>query len=266
MKTDETVVFDYLKPDFSILKDRRVVMVNIQPEYQFYFKHRIIHWLNQLNEHCEPDVNFENITFNRYMVGHTGTVTAVYGIGNRAGNIYFNYDHNTDYKEFVNVSFSVHEGLYKNNKKFPNTSHLFNASFTADKNYEMVQYEIERSIDMTDRSIDDFLFYYKYKNDGTKLSTRLIMYDFVNSEELIIKDDECMNSDNGFDDFFNNIIVTILKSFPTFLELYPQLDVSQINDNTSFEKFSENMKKLYADGIFDVGLEDNLSLIRMMTI
>lgn len=61
MKTDETVVFDYLKPDFSILKGRRLIMVEIQPEYAFYLRHRVIHWLNQINDSFDPKLTLMSL-------------------------------------------------------------------------------------------------------------------------------------------------------------------------------------------------------------
>lgn len=77
MKTDETVVFDYLKPDFSILKGRRLIMVEIQPEYAFYLRHRVIHWLNQINDSFDPKTNFDVIKINRYMVTGSGKAIVV---------------------------------------------------------------------------------------------------------------------------------------------------------------------------------------------
>lgn len=263
MKTDESVTFDYLNPDFTILKKRKLVFVTMQPQHQFYLKHRIIHWFNEINEVCDEKHNFDSIHLNRYMVGHTGNVVSTYSIGKRAGNLYFNY---SQQHEFISVSLSANHVLYENNKKFPNTHHLFQLNFTTDHDYEVRNYKIERSIDLSKMSTDDFIVSYEFDINGNKNRDFLVLYDMHSTEELVIDDTVTADSSDLFDDFFNQHISTILQSLPTFLELYPQFGIKLIDNANNFKSFYNSLKELYRMGAFNHGFEDNLNVVKMVSI
>jgi hypothetical protein len=262
MKTDETVTFDYLNPDFSILKDRRIVMVKLQPEYQFYFKHRIVHWFNQINQSFDSETNFDAVRIERYMVGDNGTAIVVYGFQNLAGNLRFNYDKLGNFK---NISFSTEVGIYNNRVKFPATSQFFTVDADINAHNDMLDYDVERSIDMTDTSYDDFMVRYSFTADGQKTKDLLVLYDYKsNNEDMVFKAD--VESIDNFDEFFNKNINVILQSLETFIDLYPQFSIRNVDSNETLELFYTEMKKLYKTGVFDSGLDENLTIIKMMAI
>jgi hypothetical protein len=262
MKTDETVTFDYLKPDFSILKGRRIVMVNLQPEYQFYFKHRIVHWLNQMNQSFDPETNFDAVKIERYMVGDKGTALIVYGFKNLAGTLHFNYD---KLGTFKNISFSTEVGIYNNQLKFPSTSQFFTVTADMNTHNEMLDYVVERSLDMSDTSYDDFMVKYSFTADGQKTKDLLILYDYKSKDENMVINAEVESVEN-FDDFFNKNINVILQSLETFIDMYPQFSMGLVNNNETLDLFYSEMKKMYKDGVFNKGFDENLTIIKMMTI
>ena len=262
MKTDETVTFDYLKPDFSILKGRRIVMVNLQPEYQFYFKHRIVHWLNQMNQSFDPETSFDAVKIERYMVGDKGTALIVYGFKNLAGTLHFNYDKVGNFK---NISFSTEVGIYNNQLKFPSTSQFFTVTADMNTHNEMLDYVVERSLDMSDTSYDDFMVKYSFTADGQKTKDLLILYDYKSKDENMIINDE-VESVEKFDDFFNININDILKSPEAFVAIYPYFSVTQVNSNETLEVFYKELKEAYNNGVFDAGLPENLHVVKMAGI
>ena len=262
MKTDETVTFDYLNPDFSILKGRRLVFVAMQPEYIFYFRHRVIHWLNQINESFDPETNFDAVKIDRYMVADNGTTTVVYGVKNLAGNIEFHYDRERVLK---NISFYTAVGVYNNLLKFPETSQFFTVEADINTHNEMLDYDVERSLDMSDTSYDDFMVRYSFTADGHKTKDLLVLYDYTsNNESMIFETD--VESMGQFDEFFNKNISVILQSLETFIDMYPQFSIGLVNNNETLDLFYDEMKKMYKEGSFDKGLDENLTIIKMLTI
>lgn len=265
MKTDETVTFDYLNPDFSILKGRRLVFIAMQPEYTFYFRHRVIHWLNQINESFDPETNFDAVKIDRYMVADNGTTTIVYGIKNLAGNIKFHYD-----KEhvFKSVSFYTAVGVYNNILKFPETSSFFTVEADINTHNELLDYVVERSLDMSDTSYDDFMVKYSFTADGQKTKDLLVLYDYnsINDDMVFMAFNTDVNSVKNFDDFFNKNISIILQSLETFIDMYPQFSIEIVNNNETLDLFYSEMKRMYQDGEFNKGLDENLTIIKMITI
>lgn len=262
MKTDETVTFDYLKADFSILNGRKLCMVAMQPEYTFYFRHRIVHWLNQINESFDPETNYDSIKIDRYMVTDSGRAIAVYGFKNIAGNLNFHYDRN---RTFKSISFDTCVGIYNNEKKFPTTSRSFTIEADINLQYELLDYDVERSIDLSETSYDDFIVRYSFTADGKKTEDLLMLYDYtVNNEDMVIADKT--DDFEGFDEFFNKNIDSILQSVETFLEIYPQFSIRAIDTDETLKIFYAEMKKMYQEGVFDNGLDKNLAIIKMVTI
>jgi hypothetical protein len=262
MKTDETVTFDYLNPDFSILKGRRLVMVAMQPEYTFYFRHRVIHWLNQINESFDPETNFDIIKIERYMVTDSGAAKVVFGFKNRAGSIDFCYDRD---KAFKNIDFHTEVGIYNNKTKFPETSHFFTVDADINIHNEMLDYSVERSIDMSDTSYDDFMVRYSFTAEGRKMKDLLVLYDYKSNNEDMVFEDNVQGMEQ-FDEFFNKNINVILQSIETFIDMYPQFSIDLVNNNEKLDLFYMEMKKMYEDGTFNEGLDENLTIIKMMTI
>lgn len=262
MKTDEDVKFDYLNPDFSILKGRKLCMVAMQPEYVFYFRHRIIHWLNQINQSFDPETNYDSIKIDRYMVTDNGRAISVYGFKKLAGNLNFHYDRNGQFKS---ISFDTCVGIYNNQKKLPTTSRSFTVEADINTQYELLDYDTERSIDLSETSYDDFMVRYSFTADGQKTKDLLMLYNYtVNNEDMVIEDQT--DDLNGFDEFFNKNIDSILQSVETFIDIYPQFSVTLINNNETFKTFYTEMKKMYQEGVFDNGLDENLVIIKMVTI
>lgn len=171
MKTDESLVFDYLNPDFSILGIKKMAFVEIKPEQAFYLKHRVIHWLNKINNSIDPENNFETMRLERYLIGSSKTVVVAYGTRNTAGNLRFNYDGNNN---FINFSFEENKKLYKNDEKFPKSSSLFEIDFKTDNKDEIVKYRISRSFDDYDGNgyngnyIDDLKISYIFNVNGKR--------------------------------------------------------------------------------------------------
>lgn len=262
MKTDETVEFDYMKPDFSILNGRKLCMVAMQPEYVFYFRHRIVHWLNQINESFDPETNYDSIKIDRYMVTDSGRAVSVYGFKKLAGNLNFHYDRTGQFKS---ISFDTCIGIYNNQKKFPTSSRLFTVEADINTQYELLDYDTERLLDLSEKSYDDFMVRYSYTADGQKTKDLLMLYNYtVNNEDMVIEDQT--DDLNGFDEFFNKNIDSILQSVDTFIDIYPQFSVTIINNNETFKTFYTEMKKMYKEGVFDNGLNENLEIIKMVTI
>ena len=262
MKTDETVVFDYLNPDFSILKGRRFVMVAMQPEYTFYFRHRVIHWLNQINESFDPETNFDIIKIERYMVTDSGKAVVVFGFKDNAGSLDFYYDKDSVFK---NIQLHTKAGMYENKKKFPATSNFFTVEADINTQGELLDYDVERAIDMSDTSYDDFMIRYSFTAEGRKMKDLLVLYDYKSNNEDMVFEDNVQGMEK-FDEFFNKNINVILQSLETFIDMYPQFSVNVVNNNETLDLFYMEMKKLYEDGAFNDGLDENLTIIQMMTI
>ena len=58
----------------------------------------------------------------------------------------------------------------------------------------------------------------------------------------------------------------IVQALETFIDMYPQFSVNVVNNNETLDLFYMEMKKLYEDGAFNDGLDENLTIIQMMTI
>lgn len=259
---DETVTFDYLKPDFSILKGRRLALFAMQPEYIFYLKHRVIHWINQLNESFDTEINFDSIKIDRYLVADNRRTTVVFGFKNISGHLEFYYDSDEVLK---NISLYTELGIYSNNIKFPNTCQFFTVEANINTHNEILDYEVERSMDMTETSYDDFMVRYSFTPDGNKTKDLLVLYNYKsNNEDMVLEADfELMGQ---FDEFFNKNISVILQSLETFIAMYPQFSISVINNDETLALFYAEMKKMYKDGAFNEGLDENLTIIKMLTI
>jgi hypothetical protein len=264
MTINESVTFDYLKPDFSILKDKRRTDADMLPEHIFYFKHRIIHWLNQVNEKNDPTINFENIKIDQYVIGKNKQVNAKYKLKDSDGHIIFlyDYDDNNNFIE-VDLELEIKQGVF-DHLNFPNSSHFFDLQFALDEENELDGYFINRPIDVYKNDALGYLIRYVFYKDAQK-KDHLALFDCVNQESLIL------DIDNGFelsefDDFFNVHINDILKSSEAFVTMYPYFSVKQVNSNETLEVFYKELKEAYNKGIFDTGLSENLHVVKMAGI
>lgn len=264
MTINESVTFDYLKPDFSILKDKRRTDADMLPEHIFYFKHRIIHWLNEVNEKNDPTINFENIKIDQYVIGKNKQVNAKYKLKDIDGHIIFlyDYDDNNNFIE-VDLELKIKSGVF-DHLKFPNSSHFFDLQFVLDEKNEIDCYFINRRIDVYKNDTLGYLIRYVFYKD-TQKKDHLALFDCVNQESLIL------DIDNGFelsefDDFFNVHINVILKSPEAFVTIYPYFSVKQVNSNETLEVFYKELKEAYNKGIFDNGLSENLHVVKMAGI
>lgn len=264
MTINASVTFDYLKPDFSILKDKRRTDAVMLPEHSFYFKHRIIHWFNKVNEKIDPTINFENIKIDQYVIGKNKQANAKYKLKDIDGHIIFlyDYDDNNNFLE-VDLEFEIKAGIF-DHLNFPNSSHFFDLQFALDEKNEIDCYFINRSIDVYKNDALGYLIRYVFYNDSQK-KDHLALFDCVNQESLIL------NIDNGFefsefDDFFNVHINDILKSPEAFVTIYPYFSVTQINSNETLEIFYKELKEAYNNGVFDTGLPENLHVVKMAGI
>jgi len=270
MKTDESLTFDYLNPDFSILGQKNIAFVTIPPEHAFYLKHRVVHWFNQINNSFDPENNFESMNLNRYMIGHSKTVIASYGTRNSAGNVKFNYDKNN---KFMNFTFEDNRKLYANYNNFPKSAHLFEVSFHTNDIDEIIEYRISRLFDLeeyvTDRitelSLDDIRISYIFDVNGNKKQDLIKVYD-DDSSDIMISYPKNEKQLTEFEDFFHEHFQTILNSLPTFFELYPQFEMTSIKGSQRFEAFYLKFKELYQLGIFNEGFEDNMNVIEMASV
>lgn len=264
MTSNESVTFNYLKPDFSILKDKRRTNAVMLPEHSFYFKHRIIHWFNEVNEKIDPTINFENIKIDQYVIGKNKQVNAKYKIKNIDGHIIFLYDYDDD-NNFIEVDLEVEikQGVF-NHLNFKNSSHFFDLQFALDDKNELDSYFINRSIDLYKNDELGYLIRYVFYKDSEN-KDHLGLFDCVNQESLIL------DIDNGFelsefDDFFNININDILKSPEAFVAIYPYFSVIQVNSNETLEVFYKELKEAYNNGVFDTGLPENLHVVKMAGI
>lgn len=259
MQVDKSIVFDYLNPNFSVLKEQKVKLVLMKPEHQFYFKHRIVHLFNQFNEKFNPDINFENINLSTCLIGHTFSATATYGIGDSAGNINFHYG---PYGNFKSITFNAEYGLYDNSQKFPDVAHLMRIDINLDSSNEIEDYLLERNF-YSDND-DEFTIYY-----------------YMDSKHNSIRGDIDLNTNNysirasyetpeevscSFNNFFSKHLATIYEAFPVFLELYPYFEYSKLDTDSKLEDFYFKMKDLYVKGVFDNGFEENIHVMKMSSI
>jgi hypothetical protein len=259
MKVDESVIFDFLNPDFSCLNDQKVKLVLMKSEHQFYFKHRIIHLFNQFNEKFNPEINFENISLTSCLIGHNFRATSTYGIGKSAGNIQFNYD---SYGNFEYITFTAEYGLYDNSLKFPDLAHLIRVDINLDSKNEIKDYLLERNF-YTDND-DEFTFYYYMdsKHNSIRGDIDLSTNDYSIRTSYETPDDEfCL-----FNNFLSKNLATIHSAFPIFLEFYPYFEYTQLDTNDKLSHFYFKMKELYDNGIFDDGFDENLNVMKMSLI
>lgn len=264
MKTDKKVTFDYLKPDFTSTKDKCLTITDMMPEHSFYFKHRIIHWINQVNEKNDPTINFEDITLNQYVLGKNKKAIAKYKLKDIDGHIVFLYDYDDD-NNFIEVDLEVEikQGVF-DHLNFKNSSHFFDLQFALDEKNEIACYFINRSIDVYKNNELGYLIRYVFYKDSQN-KDHLALFDCVNQESLIL------DIDNGFelsefDDFFNININDILKSPEAFVAIYPYFSVTQVNSNETLEVFYKELKEAYNNGVFDAGLPENLHVVKMAGI
>lgn len=259
MKTDETVEFDYMKPDFSILKGRRICMVAMQPEYIFYFKHRIIHWLNEINEHYNDSINFENVRINRYMVGDKNHVSSTFGVKDSAGTLHFEYDKNQQIEGYRLIG---QRDIFDNKKIFKETHNMFDFNITIDTKFNKIKHSISRFLDINNDDIDVIIIKYKFDELGD--IEKKINIDFSRSFDPlnIISHGEI----DKFDQFFNKISWKAFLYNQTFLEMYPYFSISDIKTAENCEIFYMELKDLYLKGLFDNGLNENMTVLEMVGI
>lgn len=268
MKTDESLVFDYLNPDFSILGVKKMAFVDIKPEQSFYLKHRVIHWINQVNNSIDPENNFETMRLKRYLIGNSKTVVVSYGTRNTAGNLRFNYDGNNN---FINFSFEENKKLYKNDEKFPKSSSLFEIDFKTDNKDEIVKYRISRSFDDYDGNgyngnyIDDLKISYIFNVNGKREQDIIRVYGDEDSNNIIIDYVEDKQNTN-FEDFFHEYFDIISRNVVVFLEMYPQFSLNTLKGASNFEHFYLKFKELYELNTFDDRFKDNIKVIEMLSV
>lgn len=269
MKTDESLVFDYLKPDFSILGIKKMGFVEIKPEQAFYLKHRVIHWLNQINNSFDPENNFETMRLERYLIGSSKNVVVSYGTRNTAGNIRFNYDRNNN---FINFSFEENKKLYRNYEKFPKSSFFFEIDFKTNNKDEIVKYCISRSFDDYDgngyneKYIDDMKISYIFNVNGQREQDIIRVYDNEDSNDIIIDYIKENKQDTNFEDFFHEYFDIISKNISVFLEMYPQFSLNTLKGTANFESFYLKFKELYELTTFDDRFKDNIKVIEMLSL
>ena len=234
------------------------------PEHSFYFRHRIIHWLNEVNEKIDLTINFENIKIDQYVIGKNKQVNAKYKIKNIDGHIIFLYDYDDD-NNFIEVDLEVEikQGVF-DHLNFKNSSHFFDLQFALDDKNELDGYFINRSIDLYKNDELGYLIRYVFYKDSQN-KDHLALFDCVNQESLIL------DIDNGFefsefDDFFNININDILKSPEAFVTIYPYFSVTQVNSNETLEVFYKELKEAYNNGVFNTGLPENLHVVKMAGI
>lgn len=259
MKTDETVKFDYLNPDFSILKGRRLCMVSMQPEYIFYFKHRLIHWLNEINEHYDDSIKFEDIRIERYMVGDKNSASATFGIKDSAGTLHFEYDKN---KQIEGYRLIGQRDIFDNKNKFRETYNMFDFNITIDTKFNKVNHSISRILDIDNDDIDVVIIKYKFDELGDIEKKININFNRSFDPLNIISHGEI----DKFDQFFNKISWNVFLYNQTFLEIYPQFSIRDIKTSENCEIFYMELKDLYSKGVFDNGLNENMTVLEMVGI
>jgi hypothetical protein len=262
METDKTVTFDYLRPDFSILKGRKFVFVDLQPEYQFYLKHRIIHWLNSINNSYDSSLNFDAIKLDRHMVGSSKAVIANYGLWNRAGSITMEY---TKQGEFESFNFTATESVFRNEAHFPSSSQYFSIDADMDETDNLKKYTLQRIFDLEgEKSFDDVIIRYFFDKNCEKYNEYIMFYQGDELELSRYNNDR--PEDRLFDGFFNHNVYDIFNAINTFLELYPQFEMNCINKNTDFSIFYDKLRQFYNEGLFDNKFEENINVLKMMSI
>lgn len=259
MTIDYNLTFDYLNPDFSIVKSKGITYAKILPEHVFYFKHRIIHWLNQVNDKFDPSLNFESIQLEKYAINKNRHMMATYTFKNRYGRLTFVYKN----ESFLRIEFETEAGCYDNNN-FPNSSHFFALTIPINEENEIDGYYlINRTIDIYKDEQYGFILRYDFYTNKDK--DRLSLFDCLNQESVIIDIDNGFKF-SSFDDFFNTNINEILKSPEAFIMIYPYFSITHVNSPETLEIFYKELKESYNKGIFDNGLADNLQVVKMAGI
>lgn len=106
---------------------------------------------------------------------------------------------------------------------------------------------------------------YAFNAEGHKMKDSILLYDYTSTNEYLIFEDDIEVMEK-FDEFFNKNINVILKSIETFIDIYPKFSINIINNNEKLNIFYMEMKKMYEDGVFNEGLNENLTVIKMMSI
>lgn len=264
MKTNLNLKFNFLNPNFTVFEDK-ISFVEIPPVDLFYFKHRLIFWLNSINDSTNNDFNFDNIVMNRYMIAKRSVtsnafrVSITFSINNVAGNLLLIFENN----EFKNFKISSCK-LFTKKLNFPKIYSLFELDVEMDNLDKIEKYNITNRITPSIYShIDDIVVRYEFNKEHIKIMETVIIYDKRYDEELIFEQIINSNEMNLFDEFFNVNISIILNTFNVFKELYPYFDFNNIDSNDSLASFYLQLKDMYINDVFEKNFEENINVLKM---
>lgn len=264
MKTNKLLNFNFLNPDFTIFTDK-ISFVEIPSVDLFYFKNKLISWLNSINDSTNNDFNFDNIVMNRYMIAKRSVtsnafrVSTTFSINNVAGNLLLIFENN----EFKNFKISSCK-LFTKKLYFPKTYSTFELDVEMDNLDKIEKYNITNIITPSIYShIDDIVVRYEFNKEHIKIMETVIIYDKRYDEELIFEQILNSNEMNLFDEFFNVNISIILNTFNVFKELYPYFNFNDINSNSYLASFYLTLKDMYHNNIFDKNFEENMNVLKM---
>lgn len=263
LKTKENFTFDFFNPDF-ISGGRKALSFFVTNEFKFFLSHKIISWLNVVNESIDCEFNFESVTADDCTLqGQSHFELNVY-THNGDGIIYLYYD---KHNQFTHASLIFSQNMYRNENKFPKNHNLFSIEIKINNDMEVDSYILLRDIDSS--NILGLNLSYKFDHSGKKLRDFLLLdtYEYQQRYDpnLLSFTKENLNDLDFFDDFFNEIIETILLSPSNFLELTTQFTVNKINNKEYFEIFYDQLRDCYKNKNLS-DLEKALEVVKMITI
>lgn len=254
--------FDFLNPDFKTDIGYPIKFA-VPAEFKFFLIHKLIDWLNQVNESSNANFNFKTLSVDDIALRGRNYFSINIYAPDGAGTIYIHYDEDN---QFTQASVVFNNDVYRNQVKYPEHNHLFRLTITVDNKMEIGSYRLTRNIYSNDCNNDfDLYLHYDFDRNGVKLKDILILNVSVLDPELLKVTKENVDNFYAFDNFFNTIIDTIILSPNTFIELTSQFSIKKINNSESLAIFYDELRELYEKDLI-VNLENNLEVIRMATI
>jgi len=263
LEMKENFTFDFFNPDF-ISGGKKALSFLVPNEFKFFLSHKIISWLNVVNESIDCEFIFERVMPDDFTLQGQSHFSLNINTHNGDGTIYLYYDKNN---QFTHACLLFLQNVYKNENKFPKNNNLFEIEININNNMEVDNYILTRKVSSS--NILGLQISYKFDCLGKKLKDFLLLDTYEKNQKydpyLLSFTKENLNELDFFDDFFNEIIETILLSPNDFLELTTQFTINKINSKEEFEIFYDELRDYYKTKNLSY-LENALEVVEMITI
>jgi hypothetical protein len=272
--------FNFLAYDKSILDDpknkgvqKRLIKTPVSDVYKFFFIHKIINILNEINGTVDPALCFDTIRIVNFLIfkNKVSFVFSVYD-DKTVGTFSIKYD----WKEFESrnqvLSPSNYEicinSVNKSNKNiFPLCKERdFSINIYMNSNFKMHYYETRISTDLNTSDNDErgILIKHYHSNKETVRTIKLYSFDgdIENCKDIIDTTDRAL----PFECHLNSLLIKAYKFPEIFFMIYPEFSIHDVRTITNIQTFIDDLFILWKKNKIDNTFLERVLLLDMVII